>query len=40
MCEDCKYCEYDTSDVPCNTCIIWVDGYLDYSNYEYKYLKG
>ena len=32
MCEYCKYLECD--EFPCCICIIWSDGYLDYTQYE------
>ena len=38
MCEDCKYSENDPEKRPCNSCIIWSDGYLNYTNYVNKYL--
>lgn len=39
MCEDCKYLENEVNDDrknPCNTCILWVDGYKDFTNYVPK----
>jgi len=38
MCGNCKYIDDDanTNDSPCNTCIIWEDGYLRFRNYEWK----
>ena len=34
MCSTCKYGWYDSNDIPCNTCMNWVDGYLEATNYE------
>jgi hypothetical protein len=34
MCEDCKYRDNDSNAKPCNTCIQWTDGELDFTNYE------
>lgn len=42
MCSTCKYGWYDSNDIPCNTCMNWVDGYLEATNYEpnFKSLLG
>lgn len=33
MCDTCKHKHNDSNSRPCNTCIIWHDGYLTYQNY-------
>lgn len=37
-CSGCKYEEPGNSTIPCNTCMQWVDGYLEATNYYNKCL--
>lgn len=37
-CYGCVYTERDSNDRPCNTCMIWLDGYLTPNNYKNKIL--
>ncbi len=40
MCEDCKYLENENDNDrknPCNTCIKWIEGEKEFTNYESKY---
>lgn len=39
MCGDCLYCEKDSNEIPCNSCIHWVDGYMEHRNYVNKYIN-
>lgn len=34
LCDGCVYCGQDCNKRPCNTCIQWVEGYLEAVNYE------
>lgn len=36
-CYGCLYSEYDSNQIPCNTCLNWVDGYLTATNYKNKF---
>lgn len=33
LCESCKYLNNDSNEKPCNSCIVWVDGCLEYQDY-------
>lgn len=34
ICDDCNNKHKNSDEKPCSTCFIWVDGYLDATNYE------
>jgi len=36
ICDDCKYVENDSNEIPCNVCMQWVDGYLSATEYLNK----
>ncbi|MCD3232568.1 hypothetical protein IRP63_14170 (plasmid) [Clostridium botulinum] len=40
LCDDCEYGNRNTNDKPCTTCLNWVDGYLEPTNYEPKGLHA
>ena len=33
ICEFCKHDDNNSNEIPCNTCIRFVDGYLTATNY-------
>lgn len=34
ICEDCLHCDCKGDKRPCNTCMQWVEGYLEATQYE------
>lgn len=40
LCYDCVYEEQDSNIKPCNTCLIWEEGYLTARNYENKHFRN
>ena len=39
ICDDCKHELKESNEKPCNTCIQWVEGYLETVNYQAKMAK-
>lgn len=36
ICDSCKNDYKNGNEKPCSTCMQWIDGYLDATNYEPK----